>query len=102
MVSAIPFTNEKVIKRVTEAVLPYFDNNQDAVDGLFKTSPSSKSIQFFAVYNFAKDVTVFKSLWDSLMRSWFQNKENPASLLERGNGDDQDSFYTQSPFNKKL
>ena len=43
----------------------------------FKTSPSSKSIQFFAVYNFAKDVTVFKSLWDSLMRSWFQNKENP-------------------------
>ena len=80
VVSAIPFTNEKVIKRVTEAVLPYFDNNQDAVDGLFKTSPSSKSIQFFAVYNFAKDVTVFKSLWDSLMRSWFQNKENPASL----------------------
>lgn len=80
VVSAIPFTNEKVKSRVIETILPYFDNNQDDVSGLFKTSPSAKSIQFFAVYEFAKDVTVFKSLWDSLMRSWFQNKENPTSL----------------------
>ena len=80
VVSAIPFTNEKVKARVVDAILPYFDNNQEAVAGLFKSSPSAKSIQFFAVYNFAKDVTVFKSLWDSLMRSWFQNKENPTSL----------------------
>ena len=80
VVSAIPFTDEKVKQRVTETILPYFNNNQDDVSGLFKTSPSAKSIQFFAAYDFAKDVTVFKSLWDSLMRSWFQNRENPTSL----------------------
>ena len=80
VVSAIPFTDEKIISRVKETLLPYFDNDQDKVQNLFKTNPGAKSIQFFAAFEFAKDIAVFKSLWDSLMKSWFQNRENPTSL----------------------
>ena len=80
VVSAIPVSNEKVKQKIVEAMLPYFDKDENKVNDLFKSSPSAKSIQFFAVYKFAKDVTVFKSLWESLMRSWYQHKDNPSSL----------------------
>ena len=50
VVSAIPFTDDKIKSRVTDALLPYFDNNQDAVKELFKTNPGAKSIQFVATF----------------------------------------------------
>ena len=39
VVSAVPITDEKIISRVKEALLPYFDNDKDTVQNLFKTNP---------------------------------------------------------------
>ena len=102
VVSAVPITDEKIISRVKEALLPYFDNDKDTVQNLFKTNPGAKSIQFFATYKFAKDIVVIKSLWDSLMKSWFQNKQNPTSLGGMWQWRRSRQLYMQSRYNKKL
>ena len=79
VVSGIPITEKQVKDRATSSLLPHFDNNQNTVDTLFNSS-RAKSIQFYAVFETAKDIAVFNSLWETLMKSWSQNRQLPAQL----------------------
>ena len=79
VVSGIPITEQQVKDRATSSLLPHFDNNQNTVDTLFNSS-RAKSIQFYAVFETAKDIAVFNSLWETLMKSWSQNRQLPAQL----------------------
>ena len=79
VVSGIPITEEQVKNRVVSSLLPHFDNNQNTVDTLFSSS-RAKSIQFYAVFETAKDMAVFNSLWETLMKSWSQNRQLPSQL----------------------
>jgi hypothetical protein len=79
VVSGIPITEEQVKSRVISSLLPHFDNNQNTVDTLFSSS-RAKSIQFYAVFETAKDMAVFNSLWETLMKSWSQNRQLPSQL----------------------
>ena len=79
IVSAISLTDNSVVERTKNAMLPYFDNSVK-VDNLFKSDPFAKSIQFFATFPSAKDITVYQSLWEPLMKSWHKNRGNFQAL----------------------
>lgn len=80
IVSAISLTEPSVKERTINAMLPYFNNDERKVENLFQSDPYSKSIQFFATFESAKDITVYQSLWEPLMKSWYKNKENLHAL----------------------
>ena len=77
--STIPVKDSKVKERTKEALLAHFENDEAIVRNMFGTS-DAKSIQFFAVFETAKDLSVFTSLWDPLMRAWKQFRGNPDQL----------------------